>query len=160
MEFPSDLLFCWLSCCCWAWGGSNPWNYRPVSFFLSLCHSGVATVINVVREPQVALTLQPYLWLASWNEHSPHCTRTHTCTYTHVQTHTHTHLSPGAWRSLVEHVCLETGPSGPPGDTQRQRVIQSLYMSYKHAHLQTGLWLCSLWDIVPSSPSAVLPSEI
>lgn len=46
----------------------------------SLDLSGVASVINVAKEPQVALTLQPYLWLASWNEHSPHCahTRTHT----------------------------------------------------------------------------------
>lgn len=32
---------------------------------LSVCHCGVATVVNVVREPQVAFTLQPYLWLAS-----------------------------------------------------------------------------------------------
>lgn len=118
MEFPSDVLFSWLSC----WGGSNPWNYRPVSFLPSLCHSGVATVINVVREPQGALTLQPYLWLASWNEHSPHCT----CTQTLTHTLTHTHLSPEAWRSPVEHVCQETGPSGPPGNKQWQQVIQSL----------------------------------
>lgn len=53
---------------------------------LSVCHCGVATVVNVVREPQVAFTLQPYLWLASWNEHSPYCMRAHT--WRHTQTHT------------------------------------------------------------------------
>lgn len=127
MEFPSDLFFCWLSCGCCGWGGLNLWNYRPVSFLPSLCHSGVATIINAGREPQVALTLQPYLWLASWNEHY----QQHTCTQTH------THLSPGAWRNPVEHVCLETGPLGPPGDTKWHWVIQSLHISYKHVHLNS-----------------------
>ena len=156
MEFPSDVLFSWLSC----WGGSNPWNYRPVSFLPSLCHSGVATVINVVREPQGALTLQPYLWLASWNEHSPHCT----CTQTYTHTHTHTPVSRGlkkpcrtclsgnwtlrtTWKQTVAAGCSESA---------------CFYISYNHLKKQnkTGLWFCSLWDIFVSSPSSVPLSEI
>lgn len=36
-----------------------------LSHSFCLCHSAAAEAINVVKEPQVALTLQPYLWLTS-----------------------------------------------------------------------------------------------
>lgn len=82
---PCNLLFCWLSCCFRAEVHLIA-GITDLSHSSSLCHCGVATVVNVVREPQVAFTLQPYLWLASWNEHSPYCMCTHT--WRHTQTHT------------------------------------------------------------------------
>lgn len=126
---------------------------------LSVCHCGVATFVNVVREPQVAFTLQPYLWLASWNEHSPYCMRAHT------EAHTNTHLSLEAWRSPVEHICLETGPSGPPGEAEW--AIYSLYVLNVHilkcyyvyeltlGYLSIFSFICdSLRDLVISGASS------
>lgn len=83
-----------------------------LSHSFCLCHSAVATLMNAVTEPQLNFTLQPYLWLVRWNEHSARCAQTQT------------HLSQGAWRSPEGHVCLETGSSGPPGD---EEIMQSLY---------------------------------
>lgn len=94
------------------WGASHRWNYRPVSFFQSLslwcgysrkCGEGAASSFHIAAIP-VASQLK-------WTLSIMHV-------HTHMEAHTNTHLSLEAWRSPVEHIGLETGPSGPPGEAE------------------------------------------
>lgn len=106
------------------WGASHRWNYRPVSFFQSLslwcgysrkCGEGAASSFHIAAIP-VASQLK-------WTLSILHAR-------THMKAHTNTHLSLEAWRSPVEHICLETGPSEPPGEAEW--AIYSLYVLNVH----------------------------